>query len=40
MAAVLRITALIIPDVKTENAPSKKDSQAVMLVKWNVKKDC
>lgn len=38
--AVIRITVLTMPGAKTEDAPSRRDSQAVMSVKRTAKEDC
>ncbi len=37
--AVIRITVLTMPNAKIENAPSKRDSWAVMPVKRIAKED-
>ncbi len=37
--AVIRTAVLIAPDAKTENAPSRRDFQAVMPAKWIAKED-
>lgn len=36
---VIQTTVLTTPNAKTENAPLKWNSQAVMPVKWIAKKD-